>query len=153
MASIMERGKDGNQWQVTIRRKGFPKLIETFETHAEAKAWGILIESEMIRGVFVDRREAERMTFGEALRQYAEEYSENKRGREVELVRIKALLQHPLALRSLASLRKCDFATYRKERLKLVAPATVNRELVIMSHVFTVAADEWSLRAAAWTVG
>jgi hypothetical protein len=34
-------------------------------TRAEAEAWARRIESEMDRGVFVDRSEAERNTFGD----------------------------------------------------------------------------------------
>lgn len=38
-----------------------------------------------------------------------------------------------------------DFAAYRDERLKKVAPATVRLELALISHMFTVAKIEWGL--------
>ncbi len=143
MATITKRGP--HQFHAQIRRKGHPGQNETFETRREAEAWATTIESEMHRGVFVDRSEAERTTFGEALDRYAREVTEGKRGWETEMHRIRALQKHPLATRSLASLRGVDFAAYRDERLKESAPATVRREFAIISNVFTVARQDWSL--------
>ena len=143
MASIIKRGPF--QYQVQIRRKGYPTQQRTFETKRDAEAWATAIESEMHRGVFIDRTEAERTTFAEALERYAREITVDKRGWETELHRINALKKHPLAARSMASLRAVDFANYRDERLKECSPATVKRELVIISHVFSTARQDWSL--------
>jgi len=143
MASITKRGPF--QYQVQIRRKGYPGQQRTFETKRDAEAWATAIESEMHRGVFIDRTEAERTTFAEALERYACEVTVNKRGWETELHRINALKKHPLAARSMASLRAVDFANFRDERLKECSPATVKRELVIISHVFNTARQDWSL--------
>lgn len=143
MASITKRGD--YQYQAQIRRKGYPNQQRTFETKREAEAWAADIESQMNRGTFVDRSEAERTTFGEALGRYAREVTQNKRGWKTEMHRIKALQKHPLAARSLASLRSLDFANYRDERLKECSSATVKRELVIISHVFNTARTDWSL--------
>lgn len=143
MASITKRGP--YQFQAQIRRKGYPNQQRTFETKREAEAWATDIESQMNRGTFVDRSEAERTTFGEALGRYAREVTQNKRGWETEMHRVKALQKHPLAARPLASLRSLDFANYRDERLKVCSSATVKRELVIISHVFNTARTDWSL--------
>ncbi len=143
MASINKRGP--HQFQAQVRRKGYNTQTRTFETKREADAWATSVESEMNRGVFVDRSEAERTTFGEALDRYASEVTSEKRGWETEMHRIRALKKHPLAARSLASLRAVDFAKYRDERLKECSPATVKRELVIISHVFSTARKDWSL--------
>jgi len=70
----------------------------------------------MHRGVFLDRSEAERTTFGEALDRYAREVTSGKRGWETEMYRINALKKPPLAARSMASLRGVDFAKYRDDR-------------------------------------
>jgi len=45
----------------------------------------------------------------------------------------------------LASLKGADFATYRDKRLAVVASNTVRLELAIVSHLFTIAAQEWGL--------
>lgn len=99
MASITKRGP--YQFQAQIRRKGFPNQQRTFETKREAEAWATAIEAEMHRGVFVDRSEAERTTFGEALGRYSREVTAGKRGWETEMYRINALKRHPLAARYL----------------------------------------------------
>ena len=37
MATIVHRGS--HQWQARVRRKGYPPVMKTFETKAEAKRW------------------------------------------------------------------------------------------------------------------
>ncbi len=73
MATIFKRG-DG-QWQVKIRRSGYPLQSKTFAIKGDAEAWARLVESEMDRGVYVSRVEAERQTFGDILKRYAKEVS------------------------------------------------------------------------------
>lgn len=143
MAYILERGP--KQHQVVIRRKNHPTQTKTFETRREAKAWANVIESEMARGVFTDRTEAEQTTLGEALERYKREITVNKRSPRAEEKRIAVWLRHPLALRSLASLRGSDFAQYRDARLKAVGGNTIRLELAIISHLFTVARTEWDI--------
>ena len=94
MASITKRGP--YQFQAQIRRRGYPTQQRTFETKRDAEAWATAIESEMHRGVFLDRSEAERTTFGEALDRYAGEVTSGKRGWETEMYRINALKSPPL---------------------------------------------------------
>ncbi|MDP3457047.1 site-specific integrase [Methyloversatilis sp.] len=143
MASIIKRGP--HQFQVQIRRKGYKLKQRTFETHKDAKDWALVVESEMRRGVFVDRSEAERTTLGEALQRYASEHADEKR-RLSEKSRINTLMGSDLALRSLASLRAVDFAKYRDERKKTgLSNESVRRELVILAGVFKKARGEWSL--------
>ena len=55
MATIIHRGS--HQWQARVRRKGYPPVMKTFETKAEAKRWARLVESEMDHGAFVSRVE------------------------------------------------------------------------------------------------
>ena len=102
MPSITERGP--YQIQAVVRRKGYPTQIKTFETRREASDWASVIESEMVRGVFIPRTALEKMTFGQALIKYRNEITIKKRGEVNETNRINILLKHPLALRSLASL-------------------------------------------------
>ncbi len=51
MATIHKRGS--YQFQATIRLKDFPSQSRTFETKREAEAWATIVESEMIRGIFI----------------------------------------------------------------------------------------------------
>jgi integrase len=50
-----------------------------------------------------------------------------------------------IAHRTLAKLTSSDVATYRDERLRTVAPATIVRELNTISHAIEIATREWGL--------
>jgi len=143
MASIRKRGP--YQWQVKIRRNGYPVQSKTFETEDDAKKWSRLIESEMDRGVFCSQAEAEKTTLDEALERYLREITPAKKGAKQEKSRINILRQSMLAPRYLASIRGTDVAKYRDERLEIRSPITVNNELIVLSHLFTVARKEWGL--------
>jgi integrase len=143
MASISKRGP--HQYQATVRRKGFPTQTATFETKGKAEAWATDVEARMARNIFVCLNEAESTTLGEALTRYEREFTVNKKSPDREHCRIKQLRKHPLAKRSLASLRSIDFSTYKVERSEKVGPHTVRIELALLSHVFTVARKEWSI--------
>ncbi len=143
MGTIRKRGE--LQWEARVRRRGYPAQSNTFTTKAQADAWVRQIESEMDRGIFVSRAEAERTTLGEALDRYAREVLPSKRQPKKEAQRISQWKQRPLALRPLASIRTTDIATHRDERLKQVAANTVRLELAILSHLFTIASSEWGM--------
>lgn len=143
MASIVRRGD--YQYQVTIRRKGFPRQCKTFESEREARDWATVVEAEMVRRVFIDRSELERTTLGELLDRYEREVAVRNIGARQERSRIKRWKSHPLSLRSLASLRSVDFAAYRDERSKEVGPNTVRLELAVVSAAFERARTDWSM--------
>ena len=143
MASIYKRGP--YQWQALIRRKGHPVQAKTFNTRAEAEAWVSTIESEMVRGVFVSRKEAESTTLSEALDRYAQEVSSKKKGAYQESRRIENLKKHKLSQRFLASIQGKDIAGYRDERLKNISQASVRLELALLSHLFNTAIREWGM--------
>ena len=143
MADIRKRGD--YQWQARVRRKGHPSQTKTFETKQEAEAWVALVESEIVRGVFVSRKETESTTLSEALDRYEREVIPAKKGAKQESMRIRIWKRSILAKRSLASIQGKDIAVYRDARLKEVAPNTVRHELAVLSHVFTIALKEWGM--------
>ncbi len=143
MATFDKRGD--LQWRVQIRKKGYPVQRKTFDSRAEAEAWSATVESEMARGVFVSRQEAEQTTLLEAFERYEREVSSTKKGYAREKERIRTWKAHPLARRSLASIRGGDLAAFRDERLKKVAANTVRLDLALVSHLFTIARKEWGM--------
>ncbi len=143
MASIYKRGP--YQWQALIRRKGFETQAKVFNTKAEAESWANVTESEMVRGVFVSRKEAERTTLSEALDRYLQEVSSKKKGVYQESRRIENLKKHKLGKRFLASIQGKDIVEYRDERLKNVSQASVRLELALLSHLFNTAIREWGM--------
>ena len=147
MASILKRGD--YQWQATIRRKGYPTQCQTFETKKEAKAWADDIEREMRRGAFVDPIMIKQTTLGELLAKYGEKVSPKKRSCRTEMVTIRRLLRHALALRPLSSLSNIDFANYRDQRTgEGASNNSVRLELALLSHMFNTAKKEWGIPVA-----
>ena len=142
MASISKRGD--YQYQVIVRRKGYPSQTRTFETRAQAQEWARGVEAKMDEGSFRDRRGLANITLHKALDMYAEKVTPHKAGSDKELQRIRQLQRHPLAMRDMDSLLSRDFAAYRDERLNEVGPSTVRLELALLSHLYTIAIKEWS---------
>lgn len=105
-----------------------------------------MVESELDRGVFIDRNEAEKTTFHTILERYRDEVTPLKKGAQVEALRINALLRdHYLVANKMAALSSKLLATWRDERLKSVSGSTVNRELNIISSVINYARKDWGV--------
>jgi integrase len=132
-------------WNAQVRRKGHPPISKSFINQKDAHTWIRITESEMDRGVFVNRNAAESLTLAEALIRYRSEITPHKKGRNQEERRIAAWLSHPLAKRSLASLQSKDFVKHRDARCAAVASNTVRLELALISHLFTIAMQEWNI--------
>ena len=120
-------------------------MTRTFDTKAQAEAWAATIESEIARGLFVSRTEAENTTLGDLLDRYEREIVSAKKGAQIERYRLNRFRESPLARRSIASIRGTDLALWRDHRLKEVSPATVGREMNILGHVFETARKEWGI--------
>jgi hypothetical protein len=80
---------------------------------------------------------------GELLTRYRDQVSPTKRSAHTEKARINAMLRRQIVHRTLSKLTSADVATYRDERLKDAAPATVVRELNTLSHAIEIALREW----------
>ena len=71
MASIRElRGK----WQVQIRLKGFPAVVETFDRKTDAKLWAAATESSMREGRWFPRRVATDRTLADAIDRFVADH-------------------------------------------------------------------------------
>lgn len=140
MASILERrNRDGQLigYQCQVRKKGYPPQIKTFDRKADAVAWAAIIESEMVRGVHVDRSKAERTTFREVIEDYIRETATTHKGGRDEILRLNRFLRDEpkLVAHALATLTTRLFEEYRDRRLKTVAAGTVKRELGLLHTV------------------
>lgn len=164
MATIQKRGRS---WRVQVRRNG-EKFSATFYTKSEAEDWAIVKESEVIRKVAllpddatnsagsckievsatpsVSAKVEHDATVADAFRRYQNEVSINKRGCRWESIRFASLIRdYPVFKRPIASITAADIADWRDERARCVAPATVNRDLCLISSVFTRAMKEWRM--------
>ena len=142
MASIRQRS-DG--WQAQIRRRGRASVTRTFVTKADALAWASQMESEIARGVYRDRSQAERYSLADILVRYREEVSPHKKSEHAEKARIDFLLRDPLTQLRLSDLRPQDIAEFRDRRLQSVTGSTVIRDLTLISHAINVARKEWGI--------
>lgn len=143
MASIRKRGQ---RWQVQVRRKHAPNISKSFVLKADAEAWARSMEVEADKRTLQhDPRILDETTLGDLVRRYRDTVCQTKKGRDVEVVLLNAFLRYELAKRPLSTLRVSDFARYRDERLKLVSPSGLNRELSPLQHMFSVARSEWGL--------
>lgn len=143
MAAISKRATG---YQAQIRRRGYPTVSKMFASRRDAEAWARLQESEMDRGVYLDRTEAERTTLSDLLERYLAEVTPLKKSALSETTRIKRLLrEEDLCCFKLTALTPRLLAEYRDRRLGDVSGSSVNRELSLISHVLNTATREWEL--------
>jgi integrase len=142
MATIEKRGQF---WRVKVRRAGLPAQTKTFNNWTHAQQWARSVESDLDKGIVVDRRTAQRLSLAEVLERYRREVTPAKRGSADENLRLKAMAQRPFARVRMSALTSSQLATYRDERLKVVSGATVNREFSVLSHAIDTARREWDV--------
>ncbi len=147
MATINPRkDQEGNiiGYQAIIRKRGFPSQTKTFRTKRDAESWAKVIESEMLRGVWSNRSEAERTTVAELLDRYAREVLPNLKGGREEVSRIGTLKKH-LGSYTLASLSPSAVAGYRDTRLQEVSSQSVKHELGLLNRALKKGVQEWGI--------
>ena len=143
MASLKKRG---SQWNMRIRRAGYPFQSATFDTRIEAEAWARDIESKMDKGIFLCTKEAERTSLYEALDRYIVEYAPSLADHKREVNRAKFLQKRKIAQMSLAKVRGMDIATFIKEReAEGVAGNTIRLDLATFSRLFETARKDWGM--------
>lgn len=146
MASLSKRK---NSWRAQVYVNGV-RESGTFSTKAEAVAWASSQETALREqkktGVVAGK------TCGDAFDRYEEEVSPHKRGHRWESLRLKAMAESDIGKVKFKNIRLSDVTAdiigqWRDSRLKTVAGSTVNRDLNLLSHVFTTARKEWGWMA------
>lgn len=135
MATFQKRGP--YQWRALIRRKGYPVQSRTFEMRSDAEGWARDVESQMDKGVFVDRSLSERETLKDVIDRYLKNEAPKHKGAQAEELRLgkfKREKKH-LCEYAMANLRTEHFEEYRDQRLNEVKPGTVKRELNLLHSV------------------
>ncbi len=146
MASIRKRGP--YQWEARIRKKGWPVTCRTFDTKYLAEQWARQIESEMDRGSFLPRTEAEGTTLSEALDRYIDACIPKLAHSKREVNRARKLQLRDLADRFLATIRGKDIADFIREReAEGVGPNTIRLDLAILSRLFETAICDWGMES------
>lgn len=145
MASIRQKGP--HQWQVQIRRKGWPVQSATLRSKKDALAFARKTEREMDQGIFIDQSMGSETTLGELIDLYLKGVTANRPSqdaRQSESSRLKRFKRKEKRLCSYAviNLSPDHFEDYRDRRKaarlkngKLIAPSTVNKELMQLKRV------------------
>ena len=118
MATIRKKEE---RWYAQVRRSGWPFQTRTFPTKKKAEEWARDVESQMDRGVFVDRTEGERVSFGGLIKIYIKEVTEKRPGaasRVAEKSRLERFMRDEpkLCAYAVAHLRPEHFEEYRDRR-------------------------------------
>ncbi len=139
MASIRKfRGK----FNVQIRRQGYPSISRTFANLTIAKRWASTTEADMERNLHVVI--PDNTTVGELLGRYEEEVSPTHKSHQVEKYRLQTLRKY-LGDKRVSTFSPALLCKYRDTRLKAVSPASLKRELTILSSVLNIAIKEWGI--------
>ena len=139
--------KDGKVWRHRVQVSG-RRVSGTFDTKAAALAW----EAEQRRAPGAIG--ATTQTCGDAFTRYEREVSKKKKGYRWEALRLASFSRSPLGKVRIAEVDASHVAKWRDWRLagdpdgkpKPIPPvqgATVQREMNLLSNVFTVARKEW----------
>jgi len=133
-------------FKVQIRRNGHPSETKRFAALADAKRWQRARQSEIDLGQYVDRREAAKSTVGQLMQRYGLEVTPTKRSARVEAGRLRVLARDPLAKINAAQLQPHHIHAYITSRHNAgVSGSTINRELNLLSHIFSKARKAWGL--------
>lgn len=142
MATIRQR--DSGNWQAIVEKKGHPVQRKTFKKKAGAIGWAAVIESEIERGIFVSRTEAEGTTFQQAADRYSREILPGKRGKAQDEYRIRTLTAY-FGNYSLAGITPALISTFRDQRLKGLSAQSVLHELNMLSRIYRTAVQDWGI--------
>ena len=141
MATFRKR-KD--KWQVQVRLKGLPAISRSFVLLNDAKAWARDVEAEATRSDLPSfQKQKMKCSVRELLKRYDLEIARYKKCYPSEKYTIAYLARCAFTLNSLDEISEADFAKYKKQRLNQVKPATFNREIAILRHMFQIAETEW----------
>lgn len=144
MGSILKR--DSGKWWARVRVAGYPQQSRTFDLKKDAEHWVTATERELQTSGFVDRREAEKTTLRTALKRYLEEVTPQKKSKDFETIKIRIFLADKvLADLKMSAITSSAVAAWRDRRAKEVGPATIIRELGILSAVLNHARREWGI--------
>lgn len=133
-------------FQLRVRRKGVDKQFITFDTFESAEQARLQIEADLSVSVVRDYAIATRTTLRELMERYLTEVVPSHKGADIEVTRIRRLLRDEAFVdKKLAALVTEDLQDYIQDRLTEVAPATVDRELDLISQTLSYANDVWKI--------
>ena len=136
-------------FQLRLRRKGVRAQRITFDTYAAAEQALRKIESDLSVSIVRDYAIAAQTSFRDIADRYIAEVAPKHKGGEIEIGRLKKILRdHSFVDKPLAALRTEDIQDFIGERLADVRPATVDRDIDVISQTLRYASDVWKIGPA-----
>ena len=138
--------KKGIVYKVEIRLKGHPYLCQTSDRLSDAQRWAEDTEGILRSGGYIGDTPPDDMAFSKALDKYELEVSSQKRpNTKVRKITSANQLRKSFAGLSLKEITPAQVAAFRDKRLKTVGPSTIQKDLALLSHLYTIARTEWAL--------
>ncbi|MCU7886286.1 MAG: site-specific integrase [Candidatus Thiodiazotropha sp. (ex Lucinoma annulata)] len=144
MASIRKRTKKNGSasYRVDVRLKGFPPQRASFSRLTDAKKWASQTEAAIREGRYFKTTEARKHSLADAIDRYKESVLPTKKDERKQRAQLD-WWRGELGVYTLADVTPALLGESRDKLSKDRAPATVVRYLAALSHVFTVAVNEW----------
>jgi integrase len=106
--------------------------------------WARQLESDLDAGVVpTNTKLLDETSVADLLIRYRDTVTIHKKGRSSEVTRLNSFLRQPWAKLNLSLVTAGTFSLYRDQRLSVVQPASVRRDLGLIRAVFEVAITEW----------
>ena len=150
MATYVRRG---DKWLVRVIKKGFPRQNKTFDTKEDGKRWATAVEAAMDAGTFNDNKADLAVTLGELIQRFLDSDPKLHVLPNGPLVTKNTLylkyrllnLKERLGAYTVETLTPQVLSKYRDERLKVVSPGTLLREIAVLEGVFKRARNDWDM--------
>lgn len=155
MATIQKRVSSDKKvcFRVRVRIKGFPIQTASFSRLTDAKKWAQQIESDIHQGRYFKIAEVKKHTLAEAIDRYIADIiptkstkPKSRNDQSTQLLWWKKAIGHEV----LSNITPAIIIAERDKiaKVKTVTgskrtPATVNRYMAALSHLFTIAVKEW----------
>lgn len=152
---------ESGKWKAVIRIRRLPTAAKTFRLRNEAMEWARQTEYDMRHGTFVHPARNATLSFIDAMDRYLSEFTPNKRPYTQKAERYRAAkLKEYFSTYFLTGITPELVSKYRDLRLSAckqsfgfnkmanppkLASGTVRLEISLLSHLFTVAIQEWHL--------
>ena len=139
--------KNGRNWQAIVRKKGFDNQSKSFPLKRDAIAWANVIESEMVRGTFVDTTTANSTSFAECLDRYEKEQTQAGRRSLKQLKsQLNIVRRSDLVKLSLANVSPTEIAKFQKERMGTgIKTSTYIKDHNLLHTIFETIQRGWGI--------
>jgi hypothetical protein len=133
-------------FQLRVRRQGVKQQFITFDTREAAEQARLRIEADLSVRIVRDYAVVARHTLSGLMQRYLEDVVPSHKGADIEAGRLRRLMREESFVdKKLAALTTEDLQDFITDRLTEVAPATVDRDLDVISQVLSYADDVWKI--------